>query len=74
LSFEDLKKYDTRATLSELKRLVDLDAKLGFAFRMAVEKARSGELTCALIRLTELCIGFLIIPHGACMLLKARNI
>jgi hypothetical protein len=38
LSFEDLKKYDTRATLSELKRLADLDAKLGFAFRMAVEK------------------------------------
>jgi hypothetical protein len=28
----------TLARRSELKRLVDLDAKLGFAFRMAVEK------------------------------------
>jgi len=45
VSLEDLKKYDTRATLSELKRLVDSDAKLGFAFRMAVEKVKSGELT-----------------------------
>jgi hypothetical protein len=44
-SFEDLKKYDTRATPSELKRLVDSDAKLGFAFRMAIQKVKSGELT-----------------------------
>jgi hypothetical protein len=58
----------------QLSVIAHLDAKLGFAFRMAVEKVRSGELTCALIRLTELCIGFLIIPHGACILLKARNI
>jgi len=42
---EDLKQYDTRATLSDLKRLVDSDPKLGFAFRIAIEKAKSGELT-----------------------------
>ena len=42
---EDLKQYDTRATLSDLKRLVNSDPKLGFAFRIAIEKAKSGELT-----------------------------
>ena len=42
---EDLKKYDNRAPIADLKRLMDSDPKLGFAFRTAVEKIKSGELT-----------------------------
>jgi transcriptional regulator with XRE-family HTH domain len=42
---EDLKKYDNRAPIADLKRLMDSDPKLGFAFRTAVEKVKSGELT-----------------------------
>ena len=42
---EDLKKYDSRAPIGDLKRLMDSDPKLGFAFRTAAEKVKSGELT-----------------------------
>src|ERR1700757_2692500 len=42
---EDLQKYDNRAPIADLKRLMDSDPKLGFAFRTAVEKVKSGELT-----------------------------
>jgi transcriptional regulator with XRE-family HTH domain len=42
---EDLKKYDNRGPIADLKRLMDSDPKLGFAFRTAVEKVKSGELT-----------------------------
>ena len=42
---EELKKYDNREPIAELKRLMDSDPKLGFAFRTAVEKVKSGELT-----------------------------
>jgi transcriptional regulator with XRE-family HTH domain len=42
---EDLKKYDNRAPIADLKRLIDSDPKLGVAFRTAVEKLKSGELT-----------------------------
>jgi transcriptional regulator with XRE-family HTH domain len=42
---EDLKKYDNRAPIADLKRLMDSDPKLGVAFRTAVEKLKSGELT-----------------------------
>ncbi len=40
---EDLKQYDTRAPIADLKRLMDSDPKLGFAFRTAVEKVKSGQ-------------------------------
>src|SRR5215467_15968680 len=42
---EDLKQYDNREPIADLKRLMDSDPKLGFAFRTAVEKIKSGELT-----------------------------
>jgi hypothetical protein len=34
-----------RAPIADLKRLMDSDPKLGFAFRPAVEKVKSGKLT-----------------------------
>ena len=42
---EDLKQRDNREPIADLKRLMDSDPKLGFAFRTAVEKVKSGELT-----------------------------
>jgi transcriptional regulator with XRE-family HTH domain len=42
---EELKQYDNRGPIADLKRLMDSDPKLGFAFRTAVEKLKSGELT-----------------------------
>src|SRR6202163_788627 len=45
VSLEDLKKYDNREPIADLKRLMDSDPKLGFAFRTAVERVKSGELT-----------------------------
>ena len=42
---EDLKQYDNRELIADLKRLMDSNPKLGFAFRTAVEKVKSGELT-----------------------------
>src|ERR1700753_302574 len=45
VSVEDLKQYDNREPIADLKRLMDSNPKLGFAFRTAVEKVKSGELT-----------------------------
>ena len=45
VSLEELKQYDNRGPIADLKRLMDSDPKLGFAFRTAVEKVKSGELT-----------------------------
>ena len=45
VSLEDLKQYDNREPIADLKRLMDANPKLGFAFRTAVEKIKSGELT-----------------------------
>ena len=42
---EDLTQYDNRAPIADLKRLMDSDPKLGLAFRTALEKVKSGELT-----------------------------
>ena len=42
---EDLRQYDNREPIADLKRLMDSNPKLGFAFRTAVEKVKSGELT-----------------------------
>jgi len=44
VSLEDLKQYDNREPIADLKRLIDSNPKLGFAFRTAVEKIKSGEL------------------------------
>ena len=45
VQLEDLKQYDNRAPIADLKRLMDSDPKLGLAFRTALEKVKSGELT-----------------------------
>jgi hypothetical protein len=42
---EDLQQYDNRGPIADLKRLMDSDPMLGFAFRTAAEKVKSGELT-----------------------------
>jgi transcriptional regulator with XRE-family HTH domain len=42
---KDLRQYDNREPIADLKRLMDSNPKLGFAFRTAVEKVKSGELT-----------------------------
>jgi len=55
VSLAELKKYDNREPIADLKRLMDSDPKLGFAFRTAVEKLKSGELTAddIIARLTK---------------------
>ena len=55
VSLEDLKQYDNREPIADLKRLMDSNPKLGFAFRTAVEKVKSGELTAEelIARLTK---------------------
>ena len=45
VSPDELKQYDTRAPIADLRRLTDLDPKLGFAFRTVVEKVKNGELS-----------------------------
>ena len=45
VSPDELKQYDTRGPIADLKRLMDSDPKLGFAFRTVVEKIKNGELT-----------------------------
>ena len=45
VSTDELKQYDTRGPVADLKRLMDSDPKLGFAFRTVVEKVKNGELT-----------------------------
>jgi hypothetical protein len=44
-SLEDLKQYDNRKPIADPKRLINSNPKLGFAFRTAVQKVKSGELT-----------------------------
>jgi transcriptional regulator with XRE-family HTH domain len=55
VSLEELKQHDNRGPIADLKRLMDSDPKLGFAFRTAVEKVKSGELTAdeLIARLTK---------------------
>ena len=55
VSLEDFKQYDNRGPIADLKRLMDSDPKLGFAFRTAVEKVKSGELSAEelIARLTK---------------------
>jgi transcriptional regulator with XRE-family HTH domain len=45
VTFQELEQHDNRGPIADLKRLMDSDPKLGFAFRTAVEKVKSGELT-----------------------------
>jgi transcriptional regulator with XRE-family HTH domain len=45
LPIEELKKLDDRVTFSDLKRLIEKDPKLGFAFRTAVDEVHQGKST-----------------------------
>ena len=45
VSPDELKQYDTRGPIADLKRLVDSNPKLGFAFRTVVEMIKNRELT-----------------------------
>jgi transcriptional regulator with XRE-family HTH domain len=45
VSLEELRQYDNREPIADLRRLMDSNPKLGFAFRTAVENVKSGELT-----------------------------
>jgi hypothetical protein len=50
---DELKQYDARGPIADLKRLMDSDPKLGFAFRTVVEKVKNGELTAEINRARE---------------------
>ena len=41
----DLKEYDTRSAVSDLKKMADQTPSLGAAFRAMVDKVKSGEMT-----------------------------
>jgi transcriptional regulator with XRE-family HTH domain len=45
LPIEDLKKFDIRGPLADLKRLIEKDPKLGFAFRTAIDDVNQGKST-----------------------------
>ena len=46
VSLGELKKYDNREPIADLKRLMDSNPKLGFAFRTAVEKIKERRTDC----------------------------
>jgi len=46
VSLEDLKQYDNREPIADLKRSMDSNPKLGFAFRTAVEKIKERRTDC----------------------------
>lgn len=45
VSFDELKKYDNRESISDIKKMIASNPQLGFAFRTAVEKLKSGNLS-----------------------------
>ena len=45
VSPDELKQYDTRGPIADLKSLMGSDPKLAFAFRTVVENVKNGELT-----------------------------
>jgi hypothetical protein len=45
VSIEDLKQYDHRESLSDLKRLLEQSSSLNVAFRTAIEEVRDGTLS-----------------------------
>ncbi len=45
IPIDELKKYDVREPIADLKRLMDTNPKLGFAFRTMVDRVKSGNLT-----------------------------
>ena len=45
IAFDDLKRYDNRESVADIKRMMQADPKIGFAFRTAAEKIKDGSLT-----------------------------
>jgi transcriptional regulator with XRE-family HTH domain len=45
VSVEELKRHDIRESVADLKRLVERNPTLGFAFRTAVDDFKKGKLT-----------------------------
>jgi transcriptional regulator with XRE-family HTH domain len=45
VDLEDLKKFDNRESVADFKRLIEANPALGLAFRTAVTKVKSGNLT-----------------------------
>ena len=45
VSTDELKCYDVREPVADMKRLMELNPKLGFAFRSVVEDVKSGKIT-----------------------------
>ena len=45
VTFDELKKYDHRESVSDLKRLIESNPRLGFAFRTAVDQYKEGKIT-----------------------------
>jgi transcriptional regulator with XRE-family HTH domain len=45
VSVEELKKYDHRDSMADLKRMILSNPRLGFAFRTAVNELKHGKLT-----------------------------
>jgi transcriptional regulator with XRE-family HTH domain len=45
VTFDELKKYDNRESIADIKRMMTTNPQLGFAFRTAAEKLKTGNLT-----------------------------
>jgi len=45
ISVEELRKHDVRESAADLKRLMERNPKLGFAFRTAVDEFKTGKIT-----------------------------
>lgn len=44
-TFDDLKRYDNRESFADLKRMMESDPKLGFAFRKLSEGVKTGAIS-----------------------------
>ena len=45
LGFDELKRHDTRESFADIKRMMQTDPKIGFAFRSAAEQLREGSIS-----------------------------
>jgi transcriptional regulator with XRE-family HTH domain len=45
VSVNELKRYDNRPPIAEIRKLADEDPRVGFAFRTALDDVRTGKIT-----------------------------
>lgn len=45
VAFDELKRYDHRESVSDLRKMIETNPRLGFAFRTAVDQYKQGKLT-----------------------------